>query len=360
MEKMNLKWNYTNKIVNDLLKINRAKEVIDLLELPVSIEEEIKKESLAKRVHYSTKIEGNNLNLREVKDVIENTKNSRERNVLEVRNYYNALLYLNEESEKNNKITEDLILKVHNLVSGKHLTYKNSYRKEQNVVADSLTGKIVYMPPEAKDISPLIKQMIKEFNCKETEDIPIPIKAGILAYEFVTIHPFWDGNGRCSRLLATYVLKAYGYDLKGFYVMEEFYDKNIDEYYKSLQMNLHHNFYFGRNNADITKWLEYFISTMANTFETVGNRVKEIYISSKEEISIIDTLDKRERWIANYIITNKKIKAKDIANHFKINLDTANNWVKKWIEKDFLIRLDNKQIRSVDYTLTEKYFKSIK
>ena len=68
---MNIKWNYTNKLVNDLLKINKAKEIVDLLELPVFIEEEIKQDSLAKRVHYSTKIEGNNLNLKEVKDIIE-------------------------------------------------------------------------------------------------------------------------------------------------------------------------------------------------------------------------------------------------------------------------------------------------
>ena len=84
-------------------------------------------------------------------------------------------------------------------------------------------------------------------------------------------------------------------------------------------------FYFGRNEVDITEWLEYFISIMANTFEAVGNRVKEIYKNSQEEMNIIDTLDKRERWVANYIITNTKIKAKDISNHFKINLDTANN-----------------------------------
>jgi len=357
---MNIKWNYTNKMVNDLLIINQAKEVVDLLELPISIEEEIKKESIVKRVHYSTKIEGNNLNLNEVKEAIENNKSSHERNVLEVRNYYNALIYLNKEAENSNVITEDLIFKVHNLVSGKHLTYKNSYRKAQNVVADSITGTIVYMPPEASDVEILIKQMIKEFNSKDSKDIPIPIKAGILAYEFATIHPFWDGNGRCSRLLATYILKAYNYDLKGFYVMEEFYDKNIVEYYNSLQMGLHHNFYFGRNEADITEWLEYFISTMANTFEAVGNRVKEIYKNSKEEINIMDTLDKRERWIANYIITNNKVKAKDIANHFKINLDTANNWIKKWIEKEFLVRYDNEQIRNIDYVLTEKYFKNLK
>ncbi len=360
MEKMNIKWNYTNKIVNDLLKINRAREIVDLLEIPVSVEEEIKKETIAKRVHYSTKIEGNNLDLNTVKKIIENNNTSHERNAIEVKNYYNALIYLNEIAEINNNITEDLIFKVHNLVIGKNLKAKSTYRDGQNIVEDSLTKQIVYMPPEAKDVKLFINQMIDEFNNKNTNDIPIPIKAGIIEYEFVTIHPFWDGNGRSSRLLANYILKAYGYDLKGFYVMEEFYDKNINNYYNSLQMGLHHNFYFGRKDADITRWLEYFISTMANTFEAVGNRVKEIYTNSKEQINILDTLDKRERWIANYILNNGKIKAKHIAVHFKINLDTANNWIKQWVNKEFLIRENNKQIRNVDYILTKKYQNKIK
>lgn len=360
MEKMNIKWSYTNKIVNDLLKINRAKEVVDLLEIPVSVEEEIKKETIAKRVHYSTKMEGNNLDLNTVKKIIENDNNSRERNVLEVRNYYNALIYLNKEAEVNDKITESLIFKVHNLVIGKNLGASSSYRNGQNIVEDSLTKTIVYMPPEVKDIKRLIEQMIKDFNSKDTKDIPIPIKAGIIEYTFVTIHPFWDGNGRTSRLLANYILKAYGYDLKGFYVMEEFYDKNINDYYNSLQMGLHHNFYFGRKDVDITEWLEYFISTMAITFEAVGNRVKEIYKSSKEEINLLDTLDKRERWVANYILNNNKIKARDIANHFRISLNTANSWIKEWLPKDFLTRFDEKQLRNIDYILSKKYQGKIK
>ena len=138
--------------------------------------------------------------------------------------------------------------------------------------------------------------------------------------------------------------------------MEEFYDKDINKYYNSLQMGLHHNFYFGRNNADITEWLEYFISIMADTFELVGNRVKEIYINTKEEISIVDTLNKMERWVANFIKNNGKIKA----NHFKINLDTANNWIKKWIDKGFLERYNDIQKRNIDYILTEKYRNNLK
>ena len=110
------------------------------------------------------------MKLNEVKEVIENNKESRERNVLEVRNYYNALMFLSKEAEHNNKITEDLILKVHNLVSGKLLSHKNAFRDGQNVVQDSETGKIVYMPPEVKDVKELINQMIEEFNAEEFVD----------------------------------------------------------------------------------------------------------------------------------------------------------------------------------------------
>ena len=95
---MNITWKYTNKMVNDLIKINSVKEIVDLLELPIFIEEEIKKETLVKRVHYSTKIEGNSLNLNEVKKVIENQNKAHERNAIEVKNYYNAILYLNEKA----------------------------------------------------------------------------------------------------------------------------------------------------------------------------------------------------------------------------------------------------------------------
>lgn len=62
-----------------------------------------------------------------------------------------------------------------------------------------------------------------------------------------------------------------------------------------------------------------------------------------------------QRWVANFIKNNGKIKAKDIATHFEINLDTANNWIKKWIDKSFLERYNDIQKRNIDYILTEKY-----
>ena len=114
--------------------------------------------------------------------------------------------------------------------------------------------------------------------------------------------------------------------------------------------------------AFYTKW---FMNRYKEGYVMVRNPfnyhlVNEIYLNSKEEVNILDTLDKRERWIANYILNNGKIKAKDIASHFKISLNTANNWIKEWLENGFLVRENDKQIRNVDYILTKKYQEKIK
>jgi len=59
--------------------------------------------------------------------------------------------------------------------------------------------------------------------------------------------------------------------------MEEFCDKDIARYYDSLQMNLNHNYYFGRNDADLTQWITYFLEIMVEVFEKVSKRVEALY-----------------------------------------------------------------------------------
>lgn len=137
--------------------------------------------------------------------------------------------------------------------------------------------------------------------------------------------------------------------------MEEFYDKDIQKYYEKLQMGLHHNFYFGRNNADITEWLEYFLATMSETFEKVGERVKDIYNENKDKVDIYDTLDKRERWVVNYILEKGNISSNEIAKHFKIDSRTARRWLTDWCEKNLLKKESETQIRNIKYILSENF-----
>ena len=77
-------------------------------------------------------------------------------------------------------------------------------------------------------------------------------------YQFMTIHPYYDGNGRTARLLATFILHKGGYGLGGFFSLGEHYARGLQGYYRALTIHPRHN-YSGRREADLTPWLEYFI-----------------------------------------------------------------------------------------------------
>ena len=79
------------------------------------------------------------------------------------------------------------------------------------------------MPPEAKDVPELMSDMMAWIKDSEVQGLPCPIRAGIAHYQFATIHPYYDGNGRTSRLLTTLILHLGRYDLKGLYSLEEYY-----------------------------------------------------------------------------------------------------------------------------------------
>lgn len=110
------------------------------------------------------------------------------------------------------------------------------------------------MPPEAKDVQPLMTAMMNWIN--ETKDIPYPMKAGIIHLQFATIHPYYDGNGRTARLLTTLLLYLSGYDLKGLYSLEEYYTRNLEAYYEAIHIGKSDNYYQGRATAMCSSWVK--------------------------------------------------------------------------------------------------------
>lgn len=116
----------------------------------------------------------------------------------------------------------------------------------------------------------------------QNTSLPCPIVAAIAHYQLATIHPYYDGNGRCARLLTTLILHLGGYDLKGLYSLEEYYARNLGAYYEALTIGDSHNYYFGREKADITKWVEYFIEGMLVAFENVLNHMTAVQSSADQ------------------------------------------------------------------------------
>ena len=113
------------------------------------------------------------------------------------------------------------------------------------------------VPPEAKTVPGLMADLMAWINQQLYEgDLPVPLIAALAHYQFATIHPYYDGNGRTARLLANLILHKAGYGLKGIYSLDEYYARNLAGYYEALTVGPSHNYHLGRAEADVTGFLE--------------------------------------------------------------------------------------------------------
>jgi Fic family protein len=259
-----------------LMEIEAARAVVEHTAIPPAVQEELRHRARVRSSHFSTRIEGNRLSLAEAAEVIDGQRTGflgRERDVHEVRNYWAALLKVEDWARRSVTLTEELIRRLHGLIERGSRARPTPYRDGQNVIRDGESGAIVYLPPEARDVPGLMAGLVAWVEGAEARELPVPLVAGLAHYQFVTIHPYYDGNGRTARLLATFLLQRGGYGLQGFFSLEEHHARDLAAYYRSLAAHPHHNYYEGRETADLTPWLEYFVRTLAGVFSITREEV---------------------------------------------------------------------------------------
>jgi Fic family protein len=350
------KFSFTPSIVRYLQSIERVRELVRLTILPPVIAEQLRIRAHIRSTHYSTRIEGNRLTLKETEQVIQQGRlfPGRERDVREVEHYYLALQQVEKWVEGNQKITEARIRKLHALLFAGKRAKPTPYRDGQNVIRES-SGEIVYMPPEALDVPELMTELVLWIHRSEG-DLPVPILAGVAHYQFVTIHPFYDGNGRTARTFATWVLHRGGYDLGKFYSLEEFYAEDLSGYYDALVVHPHHNYYLGRNDADITSWLDYFLKGMAVVFERVADEVESQARGTMDDsaVDLLRPLDHRARRVLGLFSNQDVIQSSDVANLLGISARQARDLLLQWVDQGWLEVADPSR-RGRKYRLSEVY-----
>lgn len=265
----------TNTMASDLMKIQEAQTIVELLPLSAAALTELQKGAKEQTAILSTRIEGNTLSESEARRAVnEGSRTSSEEQ--EVFNLMLALQKIQEWEHKHTPITEERIQELHAIIqaiTGGRRPQRSEYRQEQNQVGRRNESGF-YLPPEWEDVPGLMEDLVAWINAPEQINLIVPIRAGIFMYRFLTIHPYIDENGRTARMLATYIMRRGGLGLKGLFVLEQYYDRHLSAYYDNLHMGLHHNYYFGRNEADITRWLEFFIGGVAEVFHDTAKIVK--------------------------------------------------------------------------------------
>ncbi|WP_342416783.1 Fic family protein [Paenibacillus sp. FSL R10-2782] len=350
------RYTITSSMINDLLKIERSSVVVEQLPLPATILEELKKEAQEVTVLLSTKMEGNTLDNEAKRKVLyKSSKNDEEQ---EVYNLMKAIEFLDESEQRELPITEEWIKKLHAIIKVVHgrRPRLSEYRNEQNKVDDrNQTG--FYLPPEFQDVPVLMEDLIAWVNSPHNVNLAAPIQAGTAMWQFLTIHPYMDGNGRTARMIATYILRRGGYGLKGLFVLENFYDRNLNDYYRALQMKLSHNYYFGRNDADITVWLEYFLSGLAEVYSEAAEIVRQKNSEMlRVEPELIRKLDIQQRTLFRQLVFKQNAASiTEICRLLDAGERTVREKIKKWIEEGFLEPKDPEAQRIRTIVLSAQY-----
>src|SRR3954467_8416031 len=350
------RYTLTPDIARRLMEIEAARAVVEQIPLPPAVQSEIRNRARLRSTHYSTRIEGNRLTLAEAEQVLTGRKvpfHSRERDVEEVRSYWKALLRVEEWAARGAELTEEPIQRIHSLVEGR--ARPSPHRDGQNTIRDSETGALVYLPPEARDVPALMAGLVAWIRQAEEERLPPPLIAGLAHYQFVTIHPYYDGNGRTARLLATFLLQRDGYGMDGLFSLEEEHARDLTACYRSLAIHPHHNYYEGRNAADLTPWLEYFLEVLATVFTATREEIVRMSrAGSPGEPDALRRLDARARAVLALFARQDRITAPEVGRLLGLSDRTARVLLQRWPEDGWLI-VPNPSRRGRYYELSASY-----
>jgi Fic family protein len=261
-----------------------------------------------------------------------------------VERYYQALQQIGSWFEQNQKISEQRMRKLHAVLCRGKRTRPTPYREGQNVIRDS-AGRLIYLPPEAADV-PALMAALSGWIHRSWEQVPIPIIAGMAHYQLVTIHPFFDGNGRAARALTTWILYRGGYDLGKFYALEEFYARDLESYYQALVTH---------PQAPVTAWLAYFLKGMAEVFTQVAEAVREHQTQGAPNVDpLLRALDPRARRVLGLFARQTTIRSADVAGILGVSQRQARELLTAWVQAGWLMVVDPSR-RGRKYALAVEY-----
>jgi Fic family protein len=203
-------------------------------------------------------------------------------------------------------------------------------------------GRFTYVPPAWEDVPQLMAELA-EWATRAIDELPDYLFAAILAYQFVTIHPFADGNGRACRALATWALRRH-YDPKGLLNIEEFYVRDLDGYYDSLQMGLHFSYYDhnqkgSRSDPDLTEWIDYFCAQLGEAAKRMRSEIEDSFRKRHPDLledPLVELPENLRRLLAGLRSIDQPFGPADVADRFGVTSRSAREWLKKWREAGFI------------------------
>ncbi len=316
---------------------------------------ELLKETLISEGYYSSTIEGANSTIKRARTLAKGHEEPKNKDEIMVLNNFKALMELREKKEL---INHDLIKNIHQITTDKTLeneTDSGVYRDEPNEIVDS-KQKIIFSPPS--NIETMNKMLDELLEFLEPDDLKKPIdniyKSIAFHFLFAYIHPFIDGNGRTVRILFTYLLKYFGYDMFYYISLSEIiYRKKARDYYKAF-IDVERSDINEKDNFDMTYFFYYMTDVMLKGLSILKNRInthmREDVIKYIAKDRDIDLTPRQKRIIK--FLSNKNVSfmrtSDDLAQQFIVSTRT--------IQKDLKLLIDFELVKRIKAPKQRKYY----
>ena len=325
-----------NEMVSLLTSATKALATLDTLSsyipnMNLFVSMYVRKEALL-----SSQIEGTQATLEDVLDpLIEKNANQ---NVADVVNYIKATEFALERMNTL-PLCNRLIKETHEvLMSGVRGQEKNpgEFRTSQNWIgaAGSSLKNARYIPPNPEDMINAMSDLEKYINSDDSLDLLI--QAALLHYQFETIHPFLDGNGRVGRLLITlFLMEKKVLNSPALYI-SYYLKKNRIEYYDRMSEV--------RNKDNYEQWIKFFLNAIKESADESVETIKklsELHDANIKKIDAMGRAAKNARAVFDYLEQNPIIDIGKTAEELNLAFSTVSLAVNRLVDAGILIQTNN-------------------
>ena len=322
VNKLNFDFQTNQKILKLISQIDLYKGKWNIIEKQENIYlKELRKIATIESIGSSTRIEGGTLTDIEIQELLNDVKITKlkTRDEQEVIGYYDTLEVIYENYD-NIRLSENYIKQLHQYLlkySDKDTRHRGNYKSLSNKVVANYPGgiqKVIFNTTEVHLVQNEMNDLINWTNEQfEKAEIHSLIIISNFIYEFLSIHPFQDGNGRLSRLLTTLLLLQKDYMFIQYVSFENLIEQTKKEYYRALMEGQK---YRNKDNENISKWTLYFLDKLS----VLTQKLDAKYDVFKSKGGY---LNERQKEIKEYLKKNQPLKVSDIAKKFEnININT--------------------------------------
>ncbi|MFQ6611417.1 MAG: Fic family protein [Fidelibacterota bacterium] len=281
----------------------------------------------------SSRIEGTQTNIDEAVRKEQYISPEKRDDWQEVQNYVQAMNFAIESLSKL-PLSNRLLKQAHKIllqgVRGRH-KQPGEFRHSQNWIGGSSLSDAVFIPPH-QDSVPELMSDLEKFLHNTTHPVPALIKIGIAHYQFETIHPFLDGNGRMGRLLITLFLVGNKLLNRPTLYLSAFFEKNRSLYYDHLTRV--------RTRNALIQWLRFFLEGVRATAEDsiyTLQRINELRSAVEDKIIVLGKKQVKAKALLHHLYGKPVVDIDDVAKGLNIHFSTASRLIRDFVRLKIVV-----------------------